>query len=306
MLGLYEWAVTGRVLYNLAKFYPELTKAAAPLQTIPEEYLALSERGEWEIKVENRARYRFTFPIEAKNRPAVVFSGGGGDDGAGYETLVQHWASHGYCVIQPVHFDSYTHHHAETGSVFWGHQKTTWDVWGLVLGEKRLWRARCEDITRLLNEIGDADGKIDTSRLGIGGYSYGAHVALLLGGASMRTRQGLFKWPEKRAKAVVNLSGEAGTLRQPKGVLQTLRVPTLFVTGDGDKSVWGRDVDAKLDAFRRAPDHLKTLLDIRGATHFAFAGRLWEEAKHPADKAAQWAIFGTVLGATTQFWGKNL
>ncbi len=306
MLGLYEWAVTVRVLYNLAKFYPELTKAAAPLIEIPAELQPLSQRGTWEIEVVNFPHYRFTFPTQAKNHPAIVFSGGGGDDGAGYETLVQHWASHGYCVIQPVHFDSYTHHHAETGSVFWGHQKTTWDVWGLVLGEKRLWRARCADVTRLLDEIGDADGKIDTSRLGIGGYSYGAHVALLLGGAAMRTRQGLFKWPEKRVKAIVNLSGEAGTLRQPKGVLRSLRVPTLFVTGDGDKSVWGRDVDAKLDAFRRAPEDLKELLDIRGATHFAFAGRLWEEAKHPADKAAQAAIFGVVLGATTRFWAKNL
>ncbi|PQV64726.1 Acetyl xylan esterase (AXE1) [Abditibacterium utsteinense] len=306
MLGLYEWAVTVRVLYNLAKFYPELTRATAPLQTIPEELQLLAARGNWEIRVENQTHCRLTYPIEAKNGPAILFSGGGGDDGAGYETLVQHWASHGFTVLQPVHFDSYTHHHAATGSVFWGHQKTTWDVWGLVLGEKRLWRARCQDIKRLLDEIGDFKGRIDISRIGIGGYSYGAHVALLMGGAEMRTRQGRFAWTENRAKAIVNLSGEAGTLRQPKGVLQSLRVPTLFVTGDGDKSVWGRDVDAKLDAFRRAPHHLKELLDIRGATHFAFAGRLWEEAKHPADKAAQAAIFGTVLGATTKFWLKNL
>jgi hypothetical protein len=77
------------------------------------------------------------------------------------------------------------------------------------------------------------------------------------------------------------------------------------VTGDGDKSVWGRDVDAKLDAFRRAPDHLKELLDIRGATHFAFAGRLWKKPKHPPTKPPS-RDFGIVLGATTRFWNEKI
>lgn len=306
MLGPYEWWVTCRVLYNLAKFYPELTKCAAPLVPVPPELETLAARGKYEIEVVNRPHHRLTFPVEAHNGPAIVFSGGGGDDGTGYELLVQHWATHGFTVMQPVHFDSYNHHHAETGSVFWGHQKTTWDVWGLVLGEKRLWQARCEDITRLLDEIGDFDGRIDLNRIGLGGYSYGAHVALILGGAQMRTRQGRFTWREERAKAVVNISGEAGALSQPKGVWKTLEVPTLFVTGDGDKSVWGRDVDAKLEAFRLAPDELKELLNLRGATHFSFSGRLLETATHPADIEAQKAIFGMVKAVTTRFWQEKL
>jgi predicted dienelactone hydrolase len=306
MLGPYEWFVTVRVLYNLAKFYPELTKCEAPLISIPPDLEPLAAPGHFEIEVINQPHYRVTFPREVTTRPAIVFSGGGGDDGTGYELLVKHWASHGYVVLQPVHFDSYSHHHAETGSVFWGHQRTTWDVWGLVLGEKRLWRARCSDITNLLNEIGDFEGRIDTSRIGIGGYSYGAHVALILGGGGMRTRQGYFAWSEPRAKAILNISGEAGTIAQPKGVWKTLRLPTLFVTGSEDKSVWGRDVDAKLEAFRRAPDELKELVDIHGASHFSFSGRLFEEAKHPADRAAQRAIFGTVKATTTLFWNEKL
>ncbi|MBW3638050.1 MAG: hypothetical protein KY445_16520, partial [Armatimonadetes bacterium] len=102
------------------------------------------------------------------------------------------------------------------------------------------------------------------------------------------------------------ISGEAGALSQPKGVWKTLEVPTLFVTGDGDKSVWGRDVDAKLEAFRLAPDELKELLNLRGATHFSFSGRLLETATHPADIEAQGAIFGMVKAATTRFWQERL
>lgn len=306
MLGPYEWFVTVRVLYNLAKFYPELTKCGAPLISVPTDLQSLAAPGAHDFEVINQPHYRVTYPSKGTQHPTIVFSGGGGDDGTGYETLVQHWVSHGFVVLQPVHFDSYSHHHAETGSVFWGHQRTTWDVWGLVLGEKRLWRARCADITRLLDEIGDFDGRIDTTRIGVGGYSYGAHVALILGGAGMRTRQGYFAWSEPRFKAVLNISGEAGTITQPKGVWKTLRLPTLFVTGDADKSVWGRNVDAKLEAFRLAPDHLKELIDIPGASHFSFSGRLLEEAKLPEDVAAQTAIFGMVKASTTRFWNQKL
>ncbi len=306
MLGPYEWFVTVRVLYNLAKFYPEMTKCAAPLLRIPEELQPLAVLGSHEFEVINQPHHRITFPRHLEKCPTIIFSGGGGDDGTGYETLVQHWASHGFVVLQPVHFDSYTHHHVETGSVFWGHQRTTWDVWGLVLAEQHLWRARCEDITRLLDETGDFNGRIDTAKIGVGGYSYGAHVALILGGAKMRTRQGTFSWHEPRLKAVVNISGEAGALAQPKGVWRSLRLPTLFITGDGDKSVWGRDIDAKLEAFRRAPEELKELINIPGATHFSFSGRLLDEAKHPADIAAQSAIFGMVKATTTRFWKRQL
>jgi predicted dienelactone hydrolase len=306
MLGPFEWFQTARVLFQLARFYPELNDCSAPLIPIPAELQELALPGPHEVEVWRQDNERFTFPIGLKNCPTIVFSGGGGDDGTGYELLVKHWASHGFVVLQPVHFDSYQHHLADTKSVFWAHQRTTWDVWGLVLGEKRLWQARCEDISRILDEVGDFEGRIDPENIGVGGYSYGAHIACLLGGAKMRTRQGTLSWRDERFRAVVNISGEAGALRQPKGVWRTLEVPTLFVTGDRDKSVWGRDVSAKLEAFRHTPSGQKQLVKIDGASHFAFSGRLFEEAKHPCDVEAQAAIFGIVKSATTKFWMERL
>lgn len=306
VLGPFEWFQTARVLVQLARFYPELTHCAAPLLSIPADLAPLATRGHHPFEIIHRPHYRLTFPVQLRGCPAIVFSGGGGDDGTGYEALVQHWASHGFVVLQPVHFDSYRHHFEETKSKFWAHQQTTWDVWGLVLGEKRLWRARCEDISRLLDEVGDFAGRIDLARVGMGGYSYGAQVACIVGGAAMRTRQGYLRWRDERFKAVLNISGETGALRQPKGVWQGLHLPTLFVTGDGDKSVWGRDVRAKLEAFARTPRGRKELLNIRGATHFSFSGRLLETATHPADIEAQSAIFGLVKAATTKFWCQQL
>ena len=302
MLGPFEWFQTARVLFQLARFYPELTDCRAPLISVPTELQPLAAPGKYPVEVLSKPHYRATFPVGARNCPTVVFSGGGGDDGTGYGLLVDHWASHGFVVLQPVHFDSYQHHLAEVKSPIRAHRQTTWDVWGLVLGEERLWRARCRDINNLLDEVGDFEGRIDLERIGVGGYSYGAQVACVLGGVEMRTRQGRLKWREHRAKAILNISGEAGALTQPKGTWGKLQLPTLFVTGDGDKSVWGRDVNAKLEAYRHAPEGKKELLSIEGASHFAFSGRLLETAHHPADLEAQRAIFGIVKAATTQFW----
>lgn len=322
MLGPFEWYQTVRVLYQLARFYPELIDCSAPPQSVPDELKPLAAPGpcEWQdggygaivnseffpIREGSAARYRVTYPTSEGPHPAIVFSGGGGDDGSGYLDLAHHWASHGFVVLQPVHFDSFTHYHHVSKSKVWAHWRTTWDVWGLVLGEERMWRARCNDISRLLDEIGDFDGRIDTNNIGIGGYSYGAHVACLMGGAQLMARNGRFSMPEKRFKAVLSISGEHGAKRLPKSVWKTLSAPFLLITGDRDKTVWGRDFREKLEAYRHAPDGNKEKLIVAGANHFALSGRLWETAKHPADVAAQTAIFDIVRGATTKFWKEQL
>lgn len=322
MLGPFEWYQTARVVYQLARFYPELTNCAAPLQSVPDELQPLAMAGPFAyedggygaivnseffpIREGSTARYRVTYPVGDGPFPAIVFSGGGGDDGSGYIDLAHHWASHGFVVLQPVHFDSFTHYHHVSKSVLWAHWRTTCDVWGLVLGEERMWRARCNDISRLLDEIGDFDGRIDTNRIGIGGYSYGAHVACLMGGAQLMARNGRFSMPDNRFKAVLSISGEHGAKRLPKSVWKTLSAPFLLITGDRDKTVWGRNFREKLEAYRHAPDGAKEKLIIAGANHFALSGRLWETAKHPADMAAQTAIYHIVRGATTKFWKEQL
>ena len=322
MLGPFEWYQTVRVLYQLARFYPELIDCSAPLQRVPDELKPLAAPGPCEfrdggygaivnseffpLKEGNEARYRVTYPIGDGQYPAIVFSGGGGDDGSGYVDLANHWASHGFVVLQPVHFDSFTHYHHVSRSKVQAHYRTTWDVWGLVLGEDRMWRARCNDISRLLDEIGDFEGRINTDCIGIGGYSYGAHVACLLGGAQLMARNGRFSMPDKRFKAVLSISGEHGAKRLPKSVWKTLRAPFLLVTGDRDKTVWGRNFREKLEAYRHAPPGNKEKLVIHGANHFALSGRLFETATHPADVAAQTAIFDIVRGATTKFWIEQL
>ncbi len=316
MLGPYEWSQTVRILWNLYRFSREMNRFEAPLQGIPGDVCPFSSEGDLGYEEENQAHFRATYPVDEwgeplKNRPAVVFSGGGGDDGTGYFLLARHWASHGFVVLQPKHADAYTRHFDDTGHFIPAQVRTTADVWGLALCEPRPWRARCEDMMGLLDEVGDYEGRIDPARVGVGGYSFGGHVACLLGGVRFRARGESFVSRDTRIKAIVNMSSEGGVLAQPKGVWRGLEVPMLLVTGERDKTVWGEDYRAKMREVKCAPQDLIESRIIPGANHFSFVGRLFEVVKdiskiHPADIAAQTAIFSIVKGATTKFWNEQL
>ncbi len=316
MLGPYEWSQTVRILWNLYRFSREMNRFEAPLQAVPPELCEFASNGEFDFGEENHAHFRATFPRDESgnalhNRPAILFSGGGGDDGTGYFLLARHWASHGFVVLQPKHADAYSRHFDATGHFVPAQRRTTWDVWGLALCEPRPWRARCVDMSGLLDEVGDFDGRVDRNRIGVGGYSFGGHVACLLGGVRFRARGVCFSARDPRVKAIVNLSSEGGVLLQPKGVWRGLQVPMLLITGDRDKTVWGEDFRAKMREVKCAPSDLIQTRVIHGANHFSFVGRLFELKKvvagvHPADVAAQTAIFSVVKGATTKYWKEQL
>ena len=316
MLGPYEWSQTVRILWNLYRFSREMNRFEAPLQDVPADLRPFADVGTYAYGEENHPHFRATFPLDEggeplRGRPGVLFSGGGGDDGTGYFLLARHWASHGFVVLQPKHADAFSRHFDDTGHVVPAQKRTTWDVWGLALCEPRPWRARCVDMSGLLDEVGDFDGRLDPARIGVGGYSFGGHVACLLGGVKFRARGESFGARDERVRAIINLSSEGGVLAQPKGVWRGLEVPMLLVTGERDKTVWGEDYRAKLREVACAPPDLIETRVIPGANHFSFVGRLFEVIPdlskiHPADIAAQTAIFAIVKGATTKYWAEQL
>lgn len=316
MLGPFEWSQTVRILWNLYRFSREMNRFEAPLQNIPPDVCPFASDGDFNYNEENHPHFRATFPVDEtgeslQKRPVILFSGGGGDDGTGYYLLARHWASHGFVVLQPKHADAYTRHFDNTGHFIPAQRLTTWDVWGLALCEPRPWRARCEDMKGLLDEVGDYNGRIDPERVGVGGYSFGGHVACLLGGVRFRARGECFAARDPRVKAILNMSSEGGVLSQPKGVWKSLEVPMLLLTGERDKTVWGEDFRAKMREVKCAPQDLIETRIIPGANHFSFVGRLFEVVKdiskvHPADIAAQTAIFAVVKGATTKYWNERL
>lgn len=148
------------------------------------------------------------------SRPArglILFSHGAGSSPRFYEAVIGTWVERGWRVLAPLHVDSIEHPDAASFR-------------GLAS-----WKARLEDMRALSSYIGQRPWVA-------AGHSYGALVALTLGGAAAVPPQG-FTGPldDLNVRAVIALSPPAPTpvLITADGYA-TLRVPALIQTGTLD------------------------------------------------------------------------
>ncbi|MYX27607.1 chlorophyllase [Streptomyces sp. SID8381] len=119
---------------------------------------------------------RVTAPVTGARLPVVLFAHGFGSDLDGYAPLVDHWASHGFVVLQATHLDSRR--------------------LGLAPDDPRrprLWRHRVQDMRRVLDELGALEaavpglaGRVDGTRVVAAGHSFGGQTAGILVGLRVR------------------------------------------------------------------------------------------------------------------------
>lgn len=139
--------------------------AATPTVAVKPIVLRAPQRGE-DLHV------RVTAPVTGTSLPIVLFAHGFGSDLDGYAPLVDHWASHGFVVIQATHLDSHR----------------------LALPaddprRPRMWRYRVQDMRRILDELATLEasvpgleGRVDHSRIVAAGHSFGGQTAGILVG----------------------------------------------------------------------------------------------------------------------------
>ncbi|WP_166847650.1 chlorophyllase/cutinase-like alpha/beta fold protein [Isoptericola sp. BMS4] len=115
---------------------------------------------------------RVTAPVTGTRLPFVLFAHGFGSHLDGYAPLVDHWASHGFVVVQATHLDSARH-----------------DVFADTRRRPRLWRDRVHDMTRILDQLDTLEaavpglaGRADHDRIVAAGHSFGGQTAGVLVG----------------------------------------------------------------------------------------------------------------------------
>ncbi|MDR6319195.1 alpha/beta hydrolase family protein [Actinoplanes couchii] len=101
-------------------------------------------------------RVRVTAPLTGDDLPVVVFVHGFGANLDGYAPLTDHWAAHGFVVIQATHHDA--------------------------PGDPAAWRLRVLDVRRILDELGSLAPRADRSRVVAAGHSFGGQTAGVLVG----------------------------------------------------------------------------------------------------------------------------
>ena len=230
------------------------------------------------------------YPTRSANNPLIIFSHGFGGSQREYVGLSSQWTSYGYVVIKPTH--------ADAGGL--PSAKSIEDVWASQTQNE--WRNRVRDISLIIDSLDTLEerypelkGKIDHTKIGVGGHSYGAYTAMLIGGA--KTFPGGVSYADPRVKAIVLMSpqGPSDIRGLTNESFATINVPALFMTGTRDQTSETETAEWRQKAYELAPAGDKWLLSIEGARHGSFTGRmdqLMEMAARERNEPSAGGVFG--------------
>ncbi|MGK5533601.1 alpha/beta hydrolase family protein [Streptomyces sp. URMC 129] len=240
--------------------------AAIPIVSVSPIVLPAPERGE-DLHV------RVTAPVTGRDLPIVLFAHGFGSSFDGYRPLTDHWAAHGFTVIQATHLDSKRLRLAADDP-----------------RKPQMWRLRVSDMKRVLDDLDLLEtavpglaGRLDPSRIAAAGHSFGGQTAAILLGLRVTDPQtGIaadLSDPRITAGILLATAGKGGDDLTPFAIenLPWLRgqdfshitAPALVVAGDKDRlpllSI--RGPDWATDPYTLSPGR-KSLLTLFGAEHF--------------------------------------
>ncbi len=188
---------------------------------------------------------RVSAPVTGAELPVLLLSHGHGPSNHlsslnGYAPLANHFAGHGFLVLQPTHLDSKTLPFRSSDHP----------------DAPLFWRARAEDMTHIIDGLDAIErgapaiaGRVDRSKIVVLGHSMGGHTAsVLLGARHKDPRDGTeisLAEPRIRAGVVLAAPGRGDTLsayaKQHYPFLSTIdfstmTTPALVIAGDKDQS----------------------------------------------------------------------
>lgn len=248
------------------------------------------------------------YPRETGAYPVLVFSHGFGASSRYYSTLSRYWASHGYVVLLPTHADSLS---LRPGGENWiGVGEDIREMFR----DPEAWVNRPKDVSFLLDclpqleeQAPDLAGKMDAEKIGVGGHSFGAYTAQVIGGATL-TLPGQAQpvsLADNRVKAVLMLSGQGpGQMGLTDGSWQNFRLPAMSMTGSLDRGALGQAPEWRRRAFELCPPGDKYLVFIEGASHFSFNDLVGPLAS--LEQPQREAISGYIRIASLAFWDAYL
>ena len=245
---------------------------------------------------------RVWLPTAKSPQPVVVFSNGLGGSREGAQFLGKQWAARGYVVV-------YLQHPGSDTSV-WRNEslgKRMDAMRAAASGQNLLLRVK--DVPAVLDQLqkwnGESQhplaGRLDLSRIGMSGHSFGAITTQAVSGQSLGGRWITFTDPRIKSAIAFSPSGPRG--RSPEKAFADVKIPWMLMTGTKDVSPIGDiDVPSRLSVYPALPPGGKYELVLDGAEHSAFSDRAL-----PGDKAARNPNHHRVtLALSTAFWDATL
>lgn len=238
-----------------------------------------------------------------KNAPVILLSHGLGGSRETGAYLGNHWAARGYAVVAMQHIGSDTSvikdapkaqrfRALKKAASFQSFTDRTKDV-PAVIDQLTQWNA---DKAHLLS------GRLDLSKLGIGGHSFGAVTSQAVSGQKYG-RLGE-RYTDKRIKAALMLSPSSSKGGKDKETFGHIQMPWMLMTGTKDTSVIKPDMKAedRVKVYQALPaTGNKYQLVLKDAKHMAFSDRSMLGTQH-RNKNHHKAI----IALSTAFWDAHL
>ena len=222
---------------------------------------------------EHEIPLRIFLPSSNAPSPVILFSHGLGGSREGSAYLGEHWAARGYVAVYVQHPGSDT------------------SVWQDVPVRNRLkamrqaanarnFLLRVGDIHAVLDQLdrwnGDKAsvlaGRLDLSRIGMSGHSFGAVTTQAVSGQGMAP--GAASGTDSRIRAAIMFSPSSPRMGNPKQAFGSVRIPWLLMTGTRDIApIGGADLNSRLSVYPALPPGGKYELVLDGAQHSAFTDK---------------------------------
>jgi predicted dienelactone hydrolase len=242
------------------------------------------------------------YPTDAKDgSPVIIFSHGLGGSREGYSYLGQYWASHGYVSVH------ITHHGSDTEAAMANGLDQFKQTAEAIATDPMNALDRVKDVSFIIDQLTGANAdeksplfhRMDLSRIGMAGHSYGASTTMLVCGELSHSGH---TFTEDRIKCAIAMSPPVSV---PKAMYDRtyagVKIPLFVMTGTRDDSPIGESKAVD----RRVPfDHVKDipayLIIFQDADHLLFSG------KHRVKQATDDRDQQLVLQGSVAFWDAYL
>ena len=228
-------------------------------------------------KRERALPIRVYLPATKQAAPVVFFSHGLGGSCQNNPYLGKHWSARGYAVV-------FVQHPGSDESVWRGQRPGQIPMAMKQAASLENFMLRVADIPAVLDQLTlrHADeahalrGRLDLTRVGMSGHSFGAVTTQAVSGQSLLV--GGARFTDPRIKAAVAMSPSVPAAGSAERAFGSVTLPWLLMTGTKDIArigamTIGGDLDSRLGVFPALPPGDKYELVLHDAEHGAFGER---------------------------------